>query len=67
MILKHLPLFVIVGSGIYFYGGLVNTVASHTEQLASYSQMRVDIGVIKAQLDWLVARAKQQEARTLRK
>jgi hypothetical protein len=60
-------LFVIVGSGIYFYGGLVNTVASHTEQLASYSQMRVDIGVIKAHLDWLVARAKQEEARTLRK
>jgi hypothetical protein len=63
MILKHLPLLAIVGSGIYFYGGLVNTVASHTEQLASYSQMRVDVGVIRAQLDWLVARAKQEEAR----
>lgn len=66
-ILKHLPIIILVGSGVYFYGGLTNTVASHTEQLSSYSQMRVDIGVMKAQLDWLVARAKQTEARTNRK
>jgi hypothetical protein len=62
-ILRHWPIIVLVGSGVYFYGGLVNTVASHTEQLASYAQMRVDIGVIKA---W-VEMQKRQEDRQLRK